>query len=248
MADPIVNPDAGGGTGRAGAEGGGATPPAWTAQLKDDLKSNEFFTQFGSVTDLGKHALETDGKLKDALFIPGEGAKEEDWNPIYTRLGKPADPDGYAIAKPEGWPEEVLYDPAGEAWFKQMAFKHHLSAKTAKDLYDSYQGTYLEAIKKDVAAKEEAKNTAIANLKKEWGEDGWKSNLVLAQRAIETLGDADFKKYLDDTGLGNHPSMINMFVKIGKAMGEDSFVKGDGGGHQDKSGGEQLSYPSMEKK
>lgn len=43
----------------------------------------------------------TDGTFK----VPGDDAKPEDWEPIWKALGRPDDPDGYGIAKPEKMPD-----------------------------------------------------------------------------------------------------------------------------------------------
>lgn len=240
--DPNVNPD---GTPRGDGQG---TGPAWKAQLKDDLKGNAFFDQFGSVTDVGKFALDADGKLKNAVVLPGEGSKDEDWSPVFAKLGKPEKPEGYQIGKPEEWPTETPYDEKGEAWFRAMAHKNHLTAKQAQAMYAEYMNLYVGVAKQQKIDQETAKNTALETLKKEWGgEEGWKANLTLADRALTQFGSPEFKKHLDDTGLGNHPEMVKMFVAIGKAMAEDTFVKGKGGGGNTEQTG-VLTYPSMGKK
>ena len=227
---------------------GQVAPPAWKAQLKDDLKANVFFDQFGSVTDMGKFALEADGKLKNAVVLPGEGSKDEDWAPVFTKLGKPEKPEGYAIGKPKGWPAEVPYDDKGEAWFRTTAHKNHLTAKQAQAMYSEYMDLYVGVAKQQREAQETAKTAALESLKKEWGgEEGWKTNLTLADRALTRFGSPEFRKHLDDTGLGNHPEMVKIFVAIGKAMAEDTFIKGKGGGGNTERTG-VLTYPSMGKK
>lgn len=245
MTDPNVNPQ-GGGT---------SDPPAWTAQLKDDLKSNTFFTQFGSVTDVGKFALEADGrlkeadgKLKNAVILPGEGSKDEDWNPVWGKLGKPEKPDGYQLKKSDKWPEGIPYDENEIGWFRNMAHRHNLTQKMAEGIYNDYQELFIQAAKKQQEVLENEKNAALETMKKEWGEDGWKTNLALAGKAMETFGGPELKKFLDDSKLGNHPEMIKLFVTLGKAVSEDSFVKGKGGGEKSQTKTGVLSYPSMEAK
>ncbi len=224
----------------------------WMSQLQGDLQNNAFFTRFESVSDVGKFALESEGKLqeaegklKDAVFIPGADAKPEEWNPIYQKLGKPEKVEDYPVQRPEGWPEGIPYDAEGEKWFRGIALKNNLTKAQAQGLYSDYMNFYIEGSKSLRAAQDKAKNDALESLKKEWGAE-WQSNLTLMNRALEAYGSPEFKKHLDETGLGNHPEMIKIFVKIGKAMAEDKFSGGGtGGGDKDKRPG-VLSYPSMQ--
>ena len=34
----------------------------------------------------------------------------------------------------------------------------------------------------------------------------------------------ELKKALNETGFGNHPELVRLFVKIGKSLSEDSFT------------------------
>jgi len=268
MEDGIVNPgNTGdlGNTGNPGNEGGGTstdggnkeTSAAWKAQLKGDLKDNEFFNQFGSVTDVGKYALDAQGKLKDAIII-GEGASEDEIAKVFAKLGKPEKPEEYKIGKPENWPENVPYDVKSDQEFQKVAHSLHLTGKQAEGLHNWYHELLGRAIKEQVEGnkaaaekKETDRVNAINALKVKWGDEGWKANIALASRAIDTYGGEGFRDYLEETGLGNDPRMINTFVSIGKAVGEDVLVTGDASGitkERLKGREGRLTYPSMNKK
>lgn len=48
-----------------------------------------------------------------------------------------------------------------------------------------------------------------------------------AAKAIERFGGAELRQYLEDTGLGNHPSMVKAFFLAGTTISEDtSFERG----------------------
>ena len=49
-------------------------------------------------------------------------------------------------------------------------------------------------------------------------------NLALAVRAVERFGTPALREALDASGLGNHPELVRFCYRIGKAIGEDSFV------------------------
>lgn len=221
--------------------------PAWAAQLKDDLKSNEFLTKFESVSDLGKYALEADGKLKNMVILPGEGAKDEEVSAFFTKLGKPESPDKYEIVKPADWPTEVPYDENAEKWFRDLAFKNHLSAKQASSIHKEY----MVGLKNAFIAEDTRKKTELATLldtmKKEWG-DNWRTNIALMDRAMDKFGDPEFKTFMDESGFGNNPHMIRIFHKIGLSLAEDTFVKGEEKKTTPTGTAGQLSYPSLEGK
>lgn len=59
---------------------------------------------------------------------------------------------------------------------------------------------------------------------KEIGGEGFKQNAELAKRVVTRFGTDDFKKELNKTGLGNHPELLRVFSRIGKAMSDDQLV------------------------
>lgn len=70
---------------------------------------------------------------------------------------------------------------------------------------------------------------------KEIGGDNLPVAVENAKRVLEKYGSPDLKKGLDETGLGNHPELVRMLSRIGKAMADDSFVKSAASGKQQKS-------------
>jgi hypothetical protein len=62
------------------------------------------------------------------------------------------------------------------------------------------------------------------------GEKGteYKPNVALAKQAINRFASPDLIQILNETGYGNHPELVRMMVRIGKAMREDKFHPGDG--------------------
>lgn len=72
--------------------------------------------------------------------------------------------------------------------------------------------------------KQYMQDTAKANveaIRKEWGHEH-EANLKIAQRGIARFVDAEGKRLLDETGLGNHPSFLKAFLAAGKMIQEDT--------------------------
>ena len=55
---------------------------------------------------------------------------------------------------------------------------------------------------------------------------GRPENLALAIKAVEMFGDAELRSVLDSTGMGNHPVIVRAFYKAGKAISEDTVIRG----------------------
>jgi hypothetical protein len=66
---------------------------------------------------------------------------------------------------------------------------------------------------------------ATTELKTKWGA-AFDSKVRFAQTASTHFGGPEFKEYLESTGLGNHPRIIEVFAKIGESLKEDTFVPG----------------------
>lgn len=234
----------------AGQGNGGA---AWTAQLRDDLKSNQFFNQYQTVSDLGKWSLEADGKIKDAegklskaLFVPGEKASEDEVKAFRTKLGVPDKADAYDL-KIEGaeLPQGMTVKAEHEAWFRGMAHKLGLNPSQAKTVFtEGIKNLFVEPLKAQMAERVKAQESGMTALKTEWG-SAFDENTTLVDRAIKQFGTPELQKELDDSGRGNSPALVKAFLAIGKAMAEDKFVTGGAAGDKRKPG--ELYYPSMQK-
>lgn len=67
---------------------------------------------------------------------------------------------------------------------------------------------------------------------KELGGNNLTTTLAHTKRAMDKFAPegSKFREVLNETGFGNHPEFIRVFVQIGKAMSEDSTLLGGGGG------------------
>jgi hypothetical protein len=72
------------------------------------------------------------------------------------------------------------------------------------------------------------------------------TTLDVAQKALKQFGDEKLVAFIEAWGLGNQPDFVRMMVKVGKAIGEDGFVKppsaGGGSGVRPTDG--QVLYPT----
>jgi hypothetical protein len=245
----------------------------WRAQLPDTMKNNEAFTSFKTVGDFGKSYLETGNKLKEAetkattlegkvkefegkigkelVPVLREGASEEETKSFFKALGVPEKADGYAFAAtdiPEELKGRAEIAPL-EAWAKGTFHKYNLTPAQAAGMRKEYYSMIAEGEKQLALKKEQDRQSGMEDLKKTWG-DKYDESVALVGREVERVEKIvpGFKKFADESGLGNSPILVKVFHEYAKSMVGDEMVRGrpPGGGEQRTPG--VLRYPSMEGK
>lgn len=149
-------------------------------------------------------------------------------------------PDSYEFTMPDG----VQLDTAAADEFKGIAKEYGLTQEQAQKVADigaKMVQRQAEAHVSQVQAWVDAVKTD-----KDIGGDKLNENLAIARKTIDTFGSPELKEVLNVTGLGNHPEIVKLAYKIGKAISDDGFVRG-GNTSSPKSAAE-IMYPSMAKK
>ncbi|HCM5064226.1 TPA: peptidase [Klebsiella pneumoniae] len=169
-----------------------------------------------------------------------EGDKPQDDNPADG--DKPADKPDDKEQKPEGAPEKYEFKPAeGQELdtaaleqFEPIARELNLTNEQAQKLVDAYPKILAGVQQRQAEAWQAQTEEWAATVKadKEIGGDKLTANLGVAQRALDTFGTPELKEYLNGTGLGNHPELVKVFIKVGKAMSEDGMVTGKESGQR----------------
>lgn len=213
----------------------------WRAQLPEDQRDNEAFTGFEKIGDFANDYLsmkgnvsDLQGKLDNAIPKLNDNPTAEDTAAYFKAVGRPDDVNGYDIQKPE-LPEGLPYSDEVVGQFKEAAHTLGLTSAQAQGLFKWYMDGTVNAHKADAENRSKATTEAETALKTEYGAN-YDANIVLMKRAVEKFGGEEFKKHMDDTGLGNNPMVIKTFVNIGKAMSEDTLVLGDIGAGEVKRG------------
>lgn len=91
---------------------------------------------------------------------------------------------------------------------------------TMKPAVQKYMDTSTEKFGKEWAAE--------AKADKEYGGDNFAANMGIAAAAYRQFATPALRQMLEATRLGNHPEVIRMFYRIGKAMSQDTGVAGSG--------------------
>lgn len=176
---------------------------------------------------------------------PTTGAESSQTNETST-AGTPApttSPEATEVDIEFDLPEGVALDEQGVTEFKALAKELKLPAESAKKLADL------------AATRARAQHEAHAALVTGWAEqvktdkdiggDKLAENLAVAKKAIDQFGSPELKDLLNSTGLGNHPEVVKLAWRIGKAISEDGFVRGQPKGAATESDLAKSLFPSM---
>lgn len=151
----------------------------------------------------------------------GEGDKAKKEEPANEFLGWD---DKIEIATPEGY--EV--DDEIKVEFMTAAKEIGLSQKGAERLVGIQ--TKLQEKQAERTAQLIKDWDKQARTDKEIGGKDFDANAAHGRQFLADFGNEKVSVLLDATGLGNHPEVVRMFIRAGKAMGEAQAHKGDGKG------------------
>ena len=150
-------------------------------------------------------------------------------------LAGPVIPDAYAA------PEGMEIDAANLESFSTTAKELGLTQDQMGGLlkFDHERsGKINEAImeKADTDMK-----TGLDALKTKLGDAEYTATLNNSQAAIRAFADDETWQFLEDSRLGNHPALIKLFDRVGRALSEDALNPGDKGkGGEPKGQAEKI--------
>lgn len=196
-------------------EGGQANDSA-AQQGNVDANSNEQATNTSSAAD-GQQA--DGGAQGDTNADAGKGEGKQD--------------SGNAEGAPESYepftlPEGASIDPATNDKLVALAKELNLTQAQAQKIADlgAEQSQQFAKLQQEQFTKANEEWINATRTDKEIGGDKLQETLATAKKALDAFGTPELTELLNGSGFGNHPEVIRLFAKIGKAVSEDGFVRG----------------------
>jgi hypothetical protein len=200
----------------------------WRAALPAEFKEHEFVKTFTKPGDFVKTALEIKAdrdtlktKVDSAIFKPDEKASPEQWDKYYKALGKPEKPADYEFPKLEGMERDPKFTAWAQNTFHKIGIPKDMGVKVAAE-FDAFSQA-LEKANNDAVVK--AKADAETAIKKELGTE-YPVAVELTTRMLTKYMKPEEKAFFDQTGMGNHPTLIRMLFDLAKKTGEDTGIAG----------------------
>lgn len=119
-------------------------------------------------------------------------------------------------------PEGMVADEELLGEFQAVAKDLKLPQKDAQRFADI--GARIVTKQQEAAAKMQAQWIEASKTDKEFGGEALSENLGVAKRALEAFASPELRTMLNTSGLGNHPEVIRLFNRVGKAISEDGRV------------------------
>ncbi len=134
-------------------------------------------------------------------------------------------PEKYTFTAPEGseYDPEILESFSGAA--KEAGLTQDAAQKLIEKMAPALAARQVDQVQ---AIHQEWQRASAAD--KEFGGEKLAENLGTARKALDNFGTPELRSLLDETGLGNHPEVIRLLYRAGKAISEDKFVGGSATG------------------
>jgi hypothetical protein len=192
------------------------------------LRQEPTLGRYKTLNDFAKGYLETKALVsKKGVILPGPEAKPEQWNEVWTALGRPESPDKYDLtgfeAPKEGWDPEL----------QKEALSTFHAAGMPPQMVKQVLGWYADRTRKEmesIGAKEsELVNGWGKQLQQKFG-SALEAKLDLADRTFETyfpgeLGEAIAAARLPGGGpLAEYPGFVEAMATIGQLHAEHQLL------------------------
>lgn len=198
----------------------------WTDSFDSDTK--DYVTQKG-FTD-PKAVLESYRNLEKLRGVPQErllklpeptaGADAPEWSDVFSKLGKPATPEGYGLNPKD--PNNAGFTD----WAKATFHKNNLTSAQGQELVKDFNAFNENQMKAENAAHTAAVQEQSTKLRQEWGA-AYQQNVNRAMAAYRQLGIPDAAIDSLEKSIG-HDGVMKLFADLGSKVGEPAFVNGDG--------------------
>jgi hypothetical protein len=195
-------------------------------------------------------AATTEAAKPAEAAAPGEAAKPVEGGEKKPEADpaaqKPVVPEKYDLKLPEGSLLDAKAVEKVSAFAKEKGLTNEL-AQAVLDQRSEERAEVLASQKADLDLKVN-KWMEEASLDPEIGGAAFKENAELAKRVVDKYATDSFKKMLSETGIGNYPDFVRIFVKIGKEMADDTPLTGKQGSGSVEKPLSELFYPKKETK
>ena len=201
--------------------------------IPEKYKDEKSLQNFSTMDDFVKSYLSAQRLVgANKVAIPNKMATDEDWEEVYSKLGRPAKPEDYKYSFSE---EEINQDQLKN--FNETAHRIGLLPKQAERIIKFYNEMNTQAEVDNQKAFEAKQAEAMTDLKKEFGPTYTKRLDQAKKLATETLGNEMLNNTVlkDGTRLGDSVEVIKAFSMLADKLSEDEIIKGEGTGYQTAS-------------
>ena len=199
------------------------TSKSWKEIISEEYRSNPNIEKFTEIDALAKSYINAVSMIgSDKIPVPTNSSTEEQWNEIYSKLGRPESPDKYQLDIKS---EVASINEDAIKSFADIAHKTGLNNKQAQAILEYYKNNVEAETQQSKINTETFQAQSEQLLRKEWG-----SNFDANIKKAGALAKANMSGELldmslqDGTRLGDHPEIIKGFANIANLLSEDKLI------------------------
>ena len=201
----------------------GDTPVSWKSSISEEFRNDPNIEKFTEIDALAKSYINATRMIgQDKVAVPNKNSTEDQWNEVYSKLGRPESADKYALNIES---EAVVMDEGAIKSFAEQSHKLGLNNTQAQGILEFYKNNMESSAQQATVNTETAQAQAETELRAEWGKEfdsqvSKASALAKANMNPEILD----LQMQDGTRIGDHPEIIKGFAKIAGMLSEDKLV------------------------
>ena len=199
------------------------TSKNWKEIISEEYRKNPNIEKFTEIDALAKSYINAVSMIgADKIPIPSNSSTEEQWNEIYSKLGRPESADKYKLDVKS---ESVPLEETAIKQFSENAHKLGLNNKQAQGILDFYKNSLEQTSRQSQIDLETSQANSETELRKEWGSN-YETNINKAAALAKANMDTKILdlQLQDGSRLGDNPEIIKGFAKIANMLSEDSFI------------------------
>lgn len=196
---------------------------SWKDTISEEFRNDPNIAKFTEIDALAKSYINATRMIgSDKVVIPNQNSTEDQWNEVYSKLGRPESPDKYKFDVKS---EVIPFDDNAIKQYADNVHKLGLNNKQAQGILEFYKNSMEQSAKQSQIDMETAREQSQQQLRQEWGrayDDNLKKAGAVAKANLNPqILDMQLK---DGSRLGDNPEIIKGFAKIANLLSEDSMV------------------------
>lgn len=195
-----------------------AQEPSWRDSLPEDLKAEKSLSDVKDIPSLAKNYVEAQKYIGGSIRIPTDTSKPQEWDAVYSKLGRPEKPEGYKIERPK---TDLQWDEGAEKEARALFHKIGLNSNQAQALINHHS----EMIQKMVDGAKTSIEQGVADLRKQHGEK-FDQVVLDCNQMVKQFCTPEEIEMIESTGRGNEPWFVNMMARAWGERGEDKDHRG----------------------
>ena len=196
---------------------------SWKEAISEEFRSNPNIEKFTEIDALAKSYINATQMIgQDKVSVPNKNSTEDQWNEVYSKLGRPESADKYALNIES---EAVIMDEGAIKSFAEQSHKLGLNNTQAQGILEFYKNNMESNMQRATVDTETAQAQAETELRAEWGKEFDNQVAKAGALAKANMNPEILDLQMQDgTRIGDHPEIIKGFAKIAGMLSEDKLV------------------------